>query len=97
VRRVYVSSNIGPYPFSNGAGYRSPAIDALFDEASRLIDREGRRARYVEIQQALAEDVPYFWLIDSESLRAHRTTFTGFRLWTGAFLEAVRPVAAPRP
>jgi peptide/nickel transport system substrate-binding protein len=97
VRRVYVSSNIGPYPFSNGAGYRNPLIDELFDEATMYTDRERRRAVYLEIQRILAEDVPYFWLIDSETLRAHRTAFTGFRLWTGAFAETVRPVAAPAP
>jgi peptide/nickel transport system substrate-binding protein len=94
VRRVYVSSNIGPYPFSNGAGYRNPRIDELFDEATRHTERERRRASYVEIQQILADDVPYFWLIDSEPLRAHRTAFTGFRLWTGAFAETVRPAPA---
>jgi len=91
VRRVYVSSNIGPYPFSNGAGYRNPRIDQLFEEGSRLTDREARRRIYIEIQQVLAEDVPYFWLIDSENLRAYRTEFTGFRFWTGAFVEGVRP------
>ena len=91
VRRVYVSSNIGPYPFSNGAGYRNPEIDGLFDEGSRLLDRAARRERYVAIQQIVAAEVPYFWLIDSEGLRAHRTAFTGFRLWTGAFVEGVRP------
>lgn len=90
VRRVYVSSNIGPFPFSNGAGYRNRRIDELFDQASRFGDRESRRARYVEIQKILADDVPYFWIIDSEGLRAHRTAFEGFRLWTGAFLETVR-------
>ncbi|MEO7274913.1 MAG: ABC transporter substrate-binding protein [Vicinamibacterales bacterium] len=95
VRRVYVSSNIGPYPFSNGAGYANPRIDALFDQASMLVDRASRRSRYVEIQQLLAEDIPYFWLVDSEGLRAHRRAFTGFRLWTGAFLETVRPSASP--
>ncbi len=93
VRRVYVSTNIGPYPFSNGAGYRNPRIDQLFDEAAQLADRESRRTKYREIQRILAEDVPYFWLIDAEGLRAYRTSFTGFRLWTGAFLETVRPVA----
>lgn len=91
VRRVYVSSNIGPFPFSNGAGYRNGRIDRLFEEAARAVDRATRRAHYVEIQKILAEDVPYFWLIDSEGLRAHRTTFAGFRLWTGAFLETVAP------
>lgn len=89
VRRVYVSSNIGPYPFSNGAGYRDERIDRLFEEATRAADRTGRRATYVEIQKRLVEQLPYFWLIDSQTLRAHRTSFTGFRLWTGAFVEAV--------
>lgn len=97
VRRVYVSSNIGPLPFSNGAGYRNPRVDELFDQASTAVDRGQRRRHYVEIQQILAEDVPYFWIIDSEGLRAHRTAFTGFRLWTGAFVEAVRPAAAATP
>lgn len=92
VRRVYVSSNIGPYPFSNGAGYRNARVDALFDEGAAPSDRAERRKAYVEIQKILAEEVPYFWLIDSEGLRAYRNTFTGFRLWTGAFAETVRKV-----
>lgn len=91
VRRLYVSSNIGPFPFSNGAGYHSPRVDDLFQRASELVDPGARRQLYVEIQQALADDVPYFWIIDSSARRAHRTTFTGFRLWTGAFAETVRP------
>lgn len=97
VRRVYVSSNIGPYPFSNGAGYRNARVDALFDEATRPSDRSQRRPVYEEIQRIVAEDVPYFWLIDSETVRAHRTAFTGFRLWTGAFAETVRPATASTP
>ena len=91
VRRVYVSSNIGPIPFSNGAGYKNPRVDALFDEASQLTDRAARRAKYVEIQKILVDDLPYFWIVDPEGLRAYRTSFTGFRLWTGALLETVRP------
>lgn len=90
VRRVYVSSNIGPFPFSNGAGYRNPRVDALFDTAAAATQRDQRRKAYVEIQQILAAEIPYFWLIDSAGLRAYRTEFTGFRLWTGAFAETVR-------
>jgi len=90
VRRVYVSSNIGPYPFSNGASYRNPRVDALFDAGAAAEQRDERRKAYVEIQQILADEIPYFWLIDSEGLRAYRTEFTGFRLWTGAFAETVR-------
>jgi peptide/nickel transport system substrate-binding protein len=97
VRRVYVSSNIGPFPFSNGAGYRNARIDELFARASEPTDRDARRRHYVEIQKILAEDVPYFWLIDSEGFRAHRTAFTGFRLWTGAFVETVQPATPAAP
>ena len=92
VRRVYVSTNIGPFPFSNGAGYRNPRVDALFDAATRDGSRDERRKHYIEIQRILADDLPYFWLIDSEGYRAHRRQFSGFRLWTGAFLESAGPV-----
>lgn len=92
VRRVYSSSNIGPIPFSNGAGYRSPVIDSLFDAGSATLDREARRRTYARLQEVLVEDLPYFWLFDSAGYRAWRATFTGFRPWSGAFLEAVRPV-----
>lgn len=97
VRRVYVSSNIGPFPFSNGAGYRNARIDQLFDLGSEPVDRSARRHYYVEIQQTLADDVPYFWLIDSAGFRAHRAAFSGFRLWTGAFVEAVKPATTTAP
>lgn len=92
VRRLYVSSNIGPIPFSNGAGYRNPRIDALFDEAVQTTDRDARARVYAEIQRILTEDLPYFWILDSAGYRAYRDTWTGFRFWTGAFAETVRPV-----
>ena len=62
------------------------------EPASRLTPNDHQRL-HAEIQRILADDVPYFWLIDSLPLRAHRTTFRGFRLWTGAFVEAVAPAA----
>ena len=31
-----------------------------------------------------------------QGFRAHRTAFSGFRLWTGAFVEAVRPTTCRR-
>jgi peptide/nickel transport system substrate-binding protein len=93
VRRVYVSTNIGPIPFSNGAGYRNPQVDTLFDEAAALMDRGARAAVYAKLQRMLTEEVPYFWIIDSDGSRAYRSLFTGFRLWSGAFAETVRRAA----
>ena len=53
------------FPFSNGAGYRNGRIDQLFDLGSEPVERAARRPHYVKIQQILADEVPYFWLIDS--------------------------------
>jgi peptide/nickel transport system substrate-binding protein len=91
VRRVYVSSNIAPVPFSNGAGYRSPEVDALFAEAATALDRSARAAVYARIQRILTEDLPCCWIVDTESTRAYRGAFSGFRFWTGAFAETVHP------
>lgn len=94
VRRVYDSGNIAPIPFSNGAGYRSPRVDQLLHQAATSVDRNARAATYRLMQQVLADDLPYFWIIDSRGARANRTEFTGFRAWTGAFAETVAAVPA---
>jgi peptide/nickel transport system substrate-binding protein len=91
VRRAYVSTNIGPIPFSNGAGYVNEQVDALFDQAAALTEREERKAVYAEMQQLITADLPYFWINDSQGYRAYRTAFEGFRFSSGPFLEQVKP------
>jgi peptide/nickel transport system substrate-binding protein len=90
VRRVYVSSNIGPIPFSNGAGYKNEKVDQLLDQAAALSDRAERAKVYAEMQKVIADDLPYFWINDSEGYRAHSAKFEGFRYSAGPFLEQVK-------
>ncbi|CAA9539544.1 MAG: ABC transporter, substrate-binding protein (cluster 5, nickel/peptides/opines) [uncultured Thermomicrobiales bacterium] len=87
VRRVYDSRNIRPIPFSNGAAYRNPDVDRLFDEAATTLDPAQRAAAYAEIQAILAEEVPYVWLIETEGLRAFSAEFHDFQHWSGHFAE----------
>lgn len=95
VRRVYDSGNIAPIPFSNGAGYRSAEADRLLQQGATAVDRAARLRTYAVLQRLLTEDLPYFWIIDSDGARAHRQAFTGFRLWSGAFAETVEPTGRP--
>lgn len=88
VRRVYVSSNIGPILFSNGAGYRNAKVDELFDKAAASADRADRGATYREIQDILAKDVPYLWLVETEGYRAWRKEYQGFTYWTSTLAES---------
>lgn len=79
VRRQIDSDQIGPVPFSNAAAYENARVDELLDEAQRTIDFDERGEQYQEIQEILAEELPYFWIVETESTRAHRARCTGFR------------------
>ena len=65
VKRMFVSSQIQPVPFSNGASYRNPQIDQLFDTAAGSFNQTVRGRSYREIQQIVWRDLPYFWLVET--------------------------------
>lgn len=86
VTRAYVSSNIGPIPFSNGAGYRNARVDQLFAQAATVGDAQ-RAALYREMQDQVVRDLPYLWLTESESFRMHRAEIHDLRVWAGDLAE----------
>lgn len=88
VRRFYATSAISGAPFTNGAGYSNPDVDALFDEAAAEIDTNTRGELYAEIQEQIAADLPYLWLLETVSVRAQTTACEGIRAYTGHYLEA---------
>lgn len=65
------SSNIGPIPFSNGAGYRNPKVDELFIRASSATNQSERASLYFEAQEILVNELPYFWLYEPRSNAAY--------------------------
>lgn len=78
VRRMYVSSNIAPIPFSNAAAYRNPEVDKLFDQAQATVDRDDRSKIYRNIQELLVKDLPYFWIVETTSTRVFSDKCRGF-------------------
>ncbi|MCA1574371.1 MAG: ABC transporter substrate-binding protein [Acidobacteria bacterium] len=82
VKRTVVSSNIGPIPFSNGAGYRNPRVDELFTLAASELDKQKRAAYYFEAQDILVKDLPYFWLYEPNSSAAYLTGLHGMYEWS---------------
>ena len=78
VKRMYLSTNIGPVPFSNAAAYRNPDVDRLFEEARTTVDQEARGEIYRELQEQLVEDLPYVWLVETESVRVFTDDCAGF-------------------
>ncbi|MFN2517001.1 MAG: ABC transporter substrate-binding protein [Pyrinomonadaceae bacterium] len=82
VKRTVVSSNIGPIPFSNGAGYRDPRVDELFTLAASELDKQKRASYYFEAQEILTKDLPYFWLYEPQSVSAYRDRLKGMYEWS---------------
>ncbi|MEG0821172.1 MAG: ABC transporter substrate-binding protein [Burkholderiaceae bacterium] len=88
-RRMYVSSAIGPVPFSNGAGWRNAAVDRLFDRGVTTVDAAQRGAAYREAQALIVREMPYLWLVETDFPVAWSRDFDGFAPWRGAFAESV--------
>jgi len=88
VRRMYVSNNIGPILFSNGAGYRNPQVDQLFDQAAAAVDRSDRAKAYYQIQEIAARDMPYLPIVETLGYRAWRSSVHDLHIWSGELTDA---------
>jgi peptide/nickel transport system substrate-binding protein len=84
VARLYVSSNIRPAPFTNGAGYRNQKVDDLFAKAGRAASREERARLYRKMQETIVEDQPYVWLLEYGLNSAFKADFSGLHTWAPA-------------
>jgi peptide/nickel transport system substrate-binding protein len=88
MRRFYHTTAITGAPFTNGAGYSNAEVDTLFDEAAAEIDPDTRGELYADIQELIAADLPYLWVLETVAVRAQTVDCEGIRAYTGHFLEA---------
>jgi peptide/nickel transport system substrate-binding protein len=87
VSRMYISTNIGDIPFSNGAGYVNLAIDELFIQGASTADVEARGDVYAEIQRLLVDELPYWWLLETRFTVGSRANVMGLQPNSGHFAE----------
>lgn len=73
VQRLYWSKNfrVG-VPFSNGANYRNPQVDALLEQAASENDPAQRRAHFIRFQQIVAEELPAIDLVVPDAFAIYR-------------------------
>lgn len=89
---VILGADTDPYPFWHSSQTKHPGlnlsilknkkVDALLEEARSSTDQEQRRAKYVEFQQIIAEEIPAIFLYNpvytyahDEKLKGIETTF----------------------
>ncbi len=70
---VFHSSKFSPHG-ANRTYYSNPRVDALIDQARSELDLETRKRLYAELQQAVAQDVPYInlWYLDNVLIASRR-------------------------
>jgi peptide/nickel transport system substrate-binding protein len=67
---VFHSAKFSPHG-ANRTYYTNPRVDALIDQARGELDQNTRKQIYAEIQQILAEDLPYINLWYYENVMVH--------------------------
>ena len=67
-------SNRFPPKGANRGFYSNPSIDGLIDQARRETDQNVRKRLYAEVQEVLAQDVPYInlWYFDNVLVHTRR-------------------------
>jgi peptide/nickel transport system substrate-binding protein len=70
---VFATASFAPKR-ANRTFYSNPQVDALIREGRSTLDQEQRKAIYAQIQQILAEDVPYInlWYLDNVLVHTNR-------------------------
>jgi peptide/nickel transport system substrate-binding protein len=82
VSRLYVSTNIRPVSFTNGAGYRNPKVDELFMQGQKAFKPEDRAKAYREVQKVLTDEVPAIWLVEYGIVGAWSKKLHGLHTWS---------------
>jgi len=79
LQRLYWSKNFKPgVPFSNGAHYSNPKIDALLEAAAVERDVEKRKDQFRQFQQIVLEDVPDITLVAAPDIGVYDKRVSGF-------------------
>jgi peptide/nickel transport system substrate-binding protein len=104
LRWIGVNNDPSVFPFAfesdhmppagaNRGHYRNPQLDALMAQARAEPDIEKRRALFYQVQQIIAEDLPYMSLWFNDNVCVHRTRITGIELAPAGnydFLSTIR-------
>lgn len=53
----------------------------------QTVDEERRIAIYRQLQQVVARDLPYFWLVETEGFRGYRSAVQGIQIWRSNAFE----------
>jgi peptide/nickel transport system substrate-binding protein len=88
---VFDTSSFPPARANRGY-YSNPKVDALLAQARKEVDQETRKQIYFEVQQILANDLPYINLWYLDNVIAYRPRVKGITLNPSGSFEFIKAV-----
>lgn len=77
---------------ANRGGFRNDRVDELLDKGKRETDRQRRAEIYGEVQQILAEELPYISLWHEDNVAVLRDGTQGYQTTPNARFDSLRSV-----
>ena len=75
---------------ANRGGYRNDRVDELLDAGNRETNRDARKAIYDEVQEILADELPYVSLWHEDNIAIMRKGVEGYWITPNARFEALK-------
>jgi peptide/nickel transport system substrate-binding protein len=85
---IFHSSSFAPEGQNRGY-FSNKRVDQLIEQGRSTFDRATRKAAYDEIQQILAEELPYISLYHRDNVAIMRKNINGFEMYPSGFLLSV--------
>jgi len=85
---IFHSKSLAPNGQNRGY-YVNPKVDALIEQGRSTFDRTTRKKAYDEIQQILADELPYVSLYHRDNVAIMRSNIDGFVMYPSGFLLSV--------
>ncbi|HEY4642582.1 MAG TPA: ABC transporter substrate-binding protein [Thermoanaerobaculia bacterium] len=85
---IFHSKSLAPNGQNRGY-YINPKVDQLIEQGRSTFDRAKRKATYDELQQILADDLPYISLYHRDNVAIMRSNIDGFVMYPNGFLLSV--------
>ena len=85
---IFHSKSLAPNGQNRGY-YVNPKVDQLIEQGRSTFDRAKRKAIYAQIQQILADELPYISLYHRDNVAIMRSKIEGFEMYPNGFLLSV--------
>ncbi|HVT02266.1 MAG TPA: ABC transporter substrate-binding protein [Thermoanaerobaculia bacterium] len=85
---IFDSKSLPPDGQNRGY-YINPKVDALIEQGRSTFDKEKRKQAYVQVQQILAEDLPYVSLYHRDNVAIMKSNVHGFEMGLRGYFPSV--------